>query len=166
MLLAFVALLSFSFWEDKQWWCATFREGVALQWFDTAGRLAFMVGGGQHLHFLQGVGVILSILHQGGHVLQTLFPKPSDGGDVAPTVCLHCFLLLLGERRTHSVSALFLVVNGGHCTHSVSALFLVVIGGTSHPQCLCIASCFSLHCIVLFVSLSVPYQTIAELILS
>ena len=43
-----------------------------------------------------------------GHVLQTLFPKPSDGG-----------------RRTHSVSALLLVVIGGHRAHSASALLLV-----------------------------------------
>ena len=45
--------------------------------------------------------VVFSILHRGscsnfsrggGHVLQTLFPKTSDGGGVAPTLSLHCFL--------------------------------------------------------------------------
>ena len=29
---------------------------------------------------------------EGGHVLQTLFPKSSDGGDVTHTLSLHCFL--------------------------------------------------------------------------
>ncbi len=75
----------------------------------------FMVSGGgvgRHLHSPQG------------SCSPPLFLKPSDGGDVAPTVSLHCFLLLLGDGAP-----------------SVSALLLVVIGGTSHPQCLCTASC-------------------------
>ncbi len=59
------------------------------------------------LHGFQGRGwgVTISILHWeagwghvpfsiGGHVLQNWFPKPSDGGggDVSPSMSLHCFL--------------------------------------------------------------------------
>ena len=35
-----------------------------------------------------------NVLHsqQGGYVLQTLFPKRSDGRDIALAVSLHCFL--------------------------------------------------------------------------
>ncbi len=65
---------------------------------------------------------------RGGHVLQTLFPKAGDAGEVPPTHCLctasYLVLQVMGGRYTHSVSALLLVI-GGCRTHSVSALLLV-----------------------------------------
>ena len=62
------------------------------------------------------------------HVLQTLFPKLSEGG--RRTHSVPALLLVAGDqrgRRTHSVSALLLVAGdqGGCRTHSVSALLLV-----------------------------------------
>ena len=44
------------------------------------------------------------------------------------------------SKHTGSYSPNFVL--GERLTHSVSALLLVVMGGTSHPQCLCTASCF------------------------
>ena len=58
---------------------ATYCKRVVLLWFDAAGWPVY-VG------WCPGLG--------GGHVLQTLFPKPSDGG---------------GGRHTHSLSALLLI---------------------------------------------------------
>ncbi len=58
-------------------------------------------------------GVSTSPFSSGGHVLQTLFPEPSDGGGgrrthrvsalllvLCPTVSLHCFLFLLYREPT------------------------------------------------------------------
>ncbi len=45
----------------------------------------FSVLQGVIFSILQWGGVMFSI-RQGGHVLQTLFPTPSDWGDLAPTV--------------------------------------------------------------------------------
>ena len=44
----------------------------------------------------RGYAVMFSKFSRGGHVLETLFPKPSDGGgggDNAPSLSLHCFLV-------------------------------------------------------------------------
>ncbi len=54
-------------------------------------------------HSFEGVGAMFSIFHGGGgHVLQTLFPKPSDEGDVAPTV--FALLLVSGVKAAHGIS--------------------------------------------------------------
>ncbi len=64
--------------------------------------------GGQHLHSPQG-GIVF-ILHK-GHVVQNLFPKPTDqGGTLHPQcLCTASCLQVIGGRRTHSVSAMLLV---------------------------------------------------------
>ncbi len=89
-----------------------FRQGVALQSFDTAVLLAYVQWLGWGSCSPQGVGVILSIFHRkglcvlyslwgschcppfstGGHALQTLFPKVMGGGR-SHAQNLHCFLL-------------------------------------------------------------------------
>ena len=65
--------------------CATSRKGVALRWFDTAGRPAYVPWfGGQHLHSPRGGGSF-SPFSTGSTLIRRW-------RNVAPTVSLHCFL--------------------------------------------------------------------------
>ncbi len=92
-------------------------------------------GGGVTISIHHSGRVKISILHR-GHVLQTLFPKPSDGGGRrAPTMSLHCFLFS-GRNCEEPVTLCTLsnpCRNGGLCR----AVPPSVQGGTAAFLCLC-----------------------------
>ena len=86
--------------------CATSREGVALQWFDTAGWPVYVgqfPGGGFNICILHR-GVIFSILRR----------------------------VLFSKRRTHSVSALLLV---GKSYTSITRFYLCSGSDLNPPSC-------------------------------
>ena len=120
--------------------CTTSRKGVTVAgWSVCVGQFGGVV---QHLHSLQGrgspsqfstrgVGGSLSPLSTrgGGHVLQTLFPKPSDwGGRRTQCLCTaFCWCICAGTSHPQCLR---------------TAFCWCICAGTSHPRCLCTASCF------------------------
>ncbi len=82
---------------------------------------------------------MFSILHR-GHVLQPLFPKPSDGGRTSHPQCLctaSCLCCPGGEEGMSSHPQCL-------CTASCCSIAWAGRRGTPHPQCLCTASCCSI----------------------